>query len=109
MTRDEWTYLFDKCMVCGRKASEIHEIACGPSRQKALEEPAAWLWLCAECHRGKNGVHNYAVWPISRQLAIKRRADPEHYDRVRVNRLRGRADEAITEAEVDAAGENDGT
>lgn len=25
----------------------------------------------------------------------------EHYDRVMVNRLRGRADDAITEAEVD--------
>lgn len=102
VTRDEWAYEHDECFICGsRKMLESHEICCGPSRQKALEEPATWLRLCAECHRGKNGVHNYAVYPIFRQLFLKKRNDPEYYDRVKVNRLRGRADEAITEAEVD--------
>ena len=106
MTRDEWreTYLF--CFACGKSSFsgaglEIHEIACGPARKKALKEPSTWLRLCAECHRGKNGVHNYAVWPIARQLFLKKCHDPEHYDRVAANRLRGRADNAITEEEVD--------
>jgi hypothetical protein len=41
------------------------------------------------------------VLPVAGQLALKRLSDPAGYDRVAVNRLRGRADEAITEAEVD--------
>lgn len=40
---------------------------------------------------------------IARQLAFKRWFDPAWYDRVRVNRMRRRADEAVTEAEVNAA------
>jgi hypothetical protein len=38
--------------------------------------------------------------PIARQLALKKMNDPGGYDRVQVNRLRGRADDAITEGEV---------
>jgi len=40
---------------------------------------------------------------IVTQLAMKKINDPECYDRVAVNRMRGRADEAVTEAEVDEA------
>ena len=79
---------------------ETHEIASGAARQKALTEPATWLRLCYAHHRGRYGVHDLSVWPIARQLALKKLCDPEHYDRVKVNLLRDRQPEAITEDEV---------
>jgi len=103
ITRAEWAREHAQCMICGERWIDhlhVHEIACGPARAKALEEPATWLRLCWRCHLDDDGVHNYAVWPIVRQLALKKVHDPEHYDRVKVNELRGRAAEAITEAEV---------
>jgi len=107
ITRSEWRERWDGCMACGHKPwrgnhHEVHEIAGGPGRKAAMKDPAAWLYLCRTCHRGFAGVHDYEIWPIARQLALKKKRDPEHYDRVKVNQLRGRADEAITEAEVDA-------
>lgn len=105
ITRRQWSADHDYCMACGaRRGLETHEIASGPARQKALKIPATWLRLCNGCHQGDEGFDNYAVWPIVRQLALKKRCDPEYYDRVQVNLLRGRAPEAITEAEVDEAG-----
>jgi hypothetical protein len=38
--------------------------------------------------------------PIARQLAYKLIHDPEHYDRQRVNVLRRRQPDAVTEREV---------
>jgi len=38
--------------------------------------------------------------PIVRQLALKKINDPENYDRVQVNRIRRRDDEAVSEGEV---------
>jgi hypothetical protein len=114
ITREEWrtTYLF--CFVCGRTSFrgegydetigpwhfEVHEIARGNHRKKALEEPAAWLQLC----QGLNGgCHSDMDWaPIVVQLALKKMHDEEHYRRGVVNRLRRRATDAITEDEVDA-------
>ena len=96
-----------KCWICGfedRTGCELHthEIACGPFRKKALTNAAAWVRICMKCHLSQHGIHNYADWPIARQLALKKKHDPENYDRIAVNRLRCRADEAITEDEVDA-------
>ena len=89
-------------MICGSHRNlETHEIANGPARQRALDEPATWLRLCGRCHRGPHGVHHKGHWPIVRQLALKKVCDSRNYDRVLVNRLRGRADDAITEEEVD--------
>jgi len=113
ITRKEWarTYLF--CFACGRSSFtgnsydkdigpwrfECHEIPRGVHRQRALKHPAAWLQLCqglnGGCHEEMSGM------PIAVQLALKKRADPEHYDREAVNRLRRRAPDAVTEAEVD--------
>jgi hypothetical protein len=113
-TREEWraTYLF--CFACGRTSFrgegydetigpwhfEVHEIARGNHRKRALTEPAAWLQLCegtnGGCHTNMDGA------PIVYQLALKKMHDPEHYNRETVNRLRRRAADAITEAEVDA-------
>ena len=108
MTRDEWDAAHDECMVCGwtwgmwtsdaRRRLETHEIARGPARQAALKAPAAWLRLCNMCH---DEMDSLRLWPIARQLAIKKLQDPEHYDRIKVNELRGRQPDAITEEEVD--------
>lgn len=79
---------------CNADATELHEIARGPSRDKSLSERAAWLHLCRQCHQV------IALIPVDGQLAIKRISDPDGYDRVTVNRLRGREDEAINDDEV---------
>ena len=104
ITREEWSWQFDYCFACGRKpwgvlgGLQTHEIARGPHRQKALKEPAAWLRLCARCHERLPA-------DIAYQLRLKRDNDPEHYDRIAVNWLRGREGDAVTEADVDAAKE----
>jgi hypothetical protein len=107
ITRDQWSEEHMVCMVCtavslSGENLETHEIASGPARQAALKEPAAWLRLCDGfingCHAA---IHGKSEWPIARQLALKWCCDPDNYDRVAVNLLRGRQPEAITEAEVD--------
>lgn len=106
--RSQFARDYGRCMVCldaWRSADffprclEVHEIARGPARKKAVKSPAAWLLLCRQHHEQMGSL---VVWPIVRQLALKRLRDPERYDRVAVNLLRGRAPEAITEAEVEA-------
>ena len=100
MTRDKWRKQWDRCMACGSTwRLEVHEIARGPARQRALHEPAAWLFLCHGCHHDE--FDDYSVWPLARQLCLKRKYDNPNYDREAVNRLRGRAPNAITEADVD--------
>lgn len=108
ITRDQWSEQMCFCFKCGYESLygtnlETHEIANGPARQAALKEPATWLRLCGafanNCHEA---LHDKGEWPVDRQLALKLRCDPDNYDRVAVNLLRGREPEAITEAEVDA-------
>ena len=97
--RDEFR-MRQHCMACGRSGAwDVHEIASGPARHKAIKEPCAWLLLCRPCH---NEMHDRTIWSITRQLALKKKMDPDNYDRIRVNELRGRHPEAITEEEVDA-------
>jgi hypothetical protein len=89
-------------MVCGSRDNlETHEIANGAAREASLAIPATWLRVCQECHQGPRGLHHKGVWPVARQLALKKWHDPEYYDRVWVNLLRGRDEGAITEADVD--------
>lgn len=85
------------CQCCQKRpASDPHEIPRGSHREKALFERCAWLALCRECHEE---MDSYAKWPIAKQLALKAlRCDS--YDRRRVNELRNRAPEAISESEV---------
>jgi hypothetical protein len=54
--------------------------------------------LCRECH--EEDEHNGDSLGLLGMLALKRRWDPEHYDLARVNQLRGRAANAITEDDV---------
>jgi Zn-finger nucleic acid-binding protein len=99
---DDFAKEFDRCWLCGVKALntwpprlEIHHMARGPSRAQARDERCALIRTCPRCHAERlDGMS------AAKQLAIKRMADPAGYDRVALNRLRGRADEAVTGAEV---------
>ena len=94
--------MFDRCWLCGVKAIntwpptlETHDIARGQNRDKAKSERCNLVRACQRCHQGRlDGM------PVARQLAIKLLSDPDGYDLVRVNRLRNRADSAITDGEV---------
>lgn len=109
LTRAGWVSAYKRCWICGDRpwTLDCHEISRGPARSAALREPAAWFATCRKCHMGP-----LDSMPVVRQLAYKKIHDPKHYDRVKVNRLRGRADNAITEDEVDQQvqeiGESDG-
>lgn len=95
--RNAYKALFPWCQYpgCDRQAVETHEISRGPSRSKSLGVRAALLNLCRPHH---DEIHRSPS--VVRDLAMKRIADPEGYDRRRVNELRGRQPDAITEAEV---------
>ena len=96
--RREFLIEFPCCMVCGEPSVCVHEIARGACRKVAYGERCAWLATCAVCNCGP--LTDVSQWPVVRQLALKQQYDPEHYDRCRVNTMRGRCPEAITEAEV---------
>jgi hypothetical protein len=85
------------CMDCGLCPPEhCHEIASGPARSKAIHEPVCWLSLCGPCHTRAHEKRD-----LARELALKAIVDfGAHYDRQRVNELRGRSPDAISEVEV---------
>ena len=89
-----------RCAVCGSARSlTCHEMAKGCHRNEALSNRLAWLCACWICNSGP--LNDYEQWPLARQLSRKQDMDPEHYDLVGFNRLRGREDGAITQDEVD--------
>ena len=79
-----------ECMICGcnekrpkHRIPELnrlccHEIANGPSRQKALDAPASILVLCWYCNGHE--VEDKGQWPEARQLAVLLSKSPHHYD-----------------------------
>lgn len=104
--REAFVFEVWQCMIC-RSAwrqkfpatLDVHEIARGGSRERAYQDRRAWLLLCREHHEDMDDADE---WPVARQYALKKLCDPDHYDRVWLNRCRDRADDAITEKEVDA-------
>lgn len=80
--------------VCGNPAVDPHEIAAGSSREKALHNRFAWLALCRECHEKIQSSD------MAEQYGRKALQDPEFYDRVGLNILRGRAADAVSEVDV---------
>ena len=93
---------FDRCWLCGTRdihtwppRLEIHHIVRGASREKAKTERCALVRTCPRCHSER-----LDFMPIVIQLALKRMYDQTGYDRQKVNALRCRADESITEVEV---------
>lgn len=102
--RNDFRMEFYSCFICGNRWEkkpirilDVHEIARGAFRSKAIMLRECWLLLCRECH---DAVDDYSEWPIAKQLAVKYIRDREYYDRALVNRIRGRTDDAITETEV---------
>lgn len=78
---------------------EVHEITRGSNRQLGFVRRVTWL---AVCQRHHDLFDDYSRFPPERQLALKLCSDPEYYDRVLVNQLRGRSANAITLADVAA-------
>lgn len=89
---------FPECVVCGSPTTEVHEMACGSHREKALAERCTWLPTCTYCNQHK--LDGYQEFPIVRQLALKWVLDRESFDLLLFNEIRGRAPTAITMADV---------
>ncbi len=73
---DEYREKFPRCQgrLCNELATDIHEIAGGPLRQKSRASRACILHLCRCCH---DEMQN---WPKWHQLAVKLYSDPKGYD-----------------------------
>lgn len=86
------------CQCCTKKvAHECHEIVRRSTNKKSIEYRCCFLALCPDCHEL---MGDYSKYPLSRQLALKSIADPEHFCLATVNKLRGRDENAITWADV---------
>lgn len=83
---------------CRMLADDLHEIARGPARVKSLGVHAALLALCRRHHEWLHRKPRVVYG-----LAVKWLAHDGTYDRIAVARLRGRADDSITQEEVEAA------
>ena len=85
-----------------RECSQLccHEIANGPLRDKALDQPYAILVLCYYCNSEE--MEDSRKWPEARQLALLMAESPEDYDLTAYNALvNPRAPNRITQGEVD--------
>lgn len=82
---------------CLRQAEECHEIARGANRGRAALDRAAWLAVCRAHHVE---FDDYSRWGLPRQYALKAVSDMEFYDRVRLNLIRGKAQDSIDERQV---------
>jgi hypothetical protein len=92
---------FDTCVYCQeRPATCIDHIAGGASRHKALSERCACNASCLECNLGD--ANDPTKFPLFRKLAVKLVTDGEFFDLEKFNRLRGRAPNAITLADITA-------
>lgn len=88
-----------KCWICGKWGFDVqtHEVASRAQAPNRWADVRNYFCACAFCN-----CHVLNHLPESLQLAYKRHFDIENYDRVFVNRIRGRADDAISEGEVRA-------
>ena len=96
--RRAWLLHHLECWYCGGRSTCVNEMACGSHREKALSEPCCWSAACWDCNR--DACQDYASWPLAVQLALKLKYDPQNFDRVKFNAIRGRAADAISWCEV---------
>jgi hypothetical protein len=85
------------CAFLGRQQfspTERHHIA---GRGRRHDVRANYAALCSQCHRALQSLEAAEIVC----LALKRRYDPEHYDRDLICDLRGCAATWITEGDVD--------
>lgn len=110
--RQDLTDSVGQCEICGASPSRpcrvmpamsrlcCHEIANGPSREKALDKHYALLVLCWKCNSTE--VVDKSIWPQARQLALLRLRRPDHFDLTSFNTLvNPNAPMRITLEEVD--------
>lgn len=45
------------CFFCGKQRNLERHHALKSANRKLAEQDGLWVWLCADCHRGTNGVH----------------------------------------------------
>lgn len=76
------------------QASEVHEIAAGSDREKALQEPATWL---AVCRIGHDIVQNESK---AKQLARKLLSDPTRFDLEKFNAVYTGREKPLTLAKI---------
>lgn len=96
--RSEYKAEFTTCQRCVKKlATDLHEICRGAHREQALQYPELWLCLCQDCHEE---LGDYSKWPLARQLALKLVSDPGRVSLEVFNEVRGRAESAMTLADV---------
>lgn len=49
------------CYVCGRCTGlELHHCIHGTANRRQADKYGLTVWLCADCHRGAEGVHGRA-------------------------------------------------
>ena len=79
------------CARCQAPATVVHHICRGAHRAASLCNPETWLGLCADCHEwlhaGENDVITEVIIKVKHTLRT-------------INRLRGRAPDAITLKDV---------
>jgi hypothetical protein len=68
-----------RCELCGKRrvGLDVHEIARGTHRQKALDKPFALLVVCRVCHEK---LDDTKAWPEARQLAVLKRRRPGDFN-----------------------------
>jgi hypothetical protein len=101
--RDAWRdEMPDKCMACGRHLGgfwwpEVHEIERKGQAQYSWAHRCNYLKLCHPCH---TEMDDYSIWPHARQLALKQRMDPEHFDLAAWLAIKPRPETYVTEDEI---------
>lgn len=96
---DEYREKFPRCQgrLCNEVATDIHEIAGGPLRQKSRASRACILHLCRACH------DEMQPWPKAKQLAVKLYADPKGYSLEEYNAVIKGVLTPVAQHEVDEA------
>ena len=89
--RVEFIQSVGHCEICGALPHEVHHIARGIYREKAMCERCAVLALCHHCH-----TEVVDDWPLPRQLAALACSRPMDLNIPQFNMLRDRELDAIT-------------
>jgi hypothetical protein len=101
---DKAAFLASKwlCECCNkRKATQIHHIANGASREATLVSRCACLLTCSWCNVFE--LEDKRKHPVACQLKMLQESRPNDYDLAEFHRLRGSKPSSITEKEVSAS------
>lgn len=100
--RDDFRSSGDWCEACGEvfgvELMQVHEIAKGIHREKALEHRGCQLRACEKCNLYE--LNDYSKWPLERQLARVLANRPQDFNLQVFNDVRGRAQTAVTLEDV---------